>query len=138
MTTPNKERIRLFVEALRSGDYQQGNHVLGFPADYGTKKFCCLGVATEVAVVEGCKLTRELGIANSRSAYIYRDPQGQEPEDSATRGIYLHPRVQEFYGFDTCNPLLNAGRAADLNDVNLWDFSQIAQAFEDTFLTDGE
>lgn len=138
MTTPNKERIRLFVEALRSGSYQQGNNVLGFPADDGTEKFCCLGVATEVARNWGCELTRELGIANGRSAFVYMDSQTQEPEDSTTKGIYLHPRVQEFYGFDTYNPRLNAGHAADLNDVNHWDFGQIAQALEDTFLTDGE
>lgn len=138
MTTPNKERIRLFVDALRSGSYRQGNHILGFPANDGTEEFCCLGVATEVARAQGCQLTRENGIANGRSAFIYTDPQAQEPEDSTTRGVYLHPKVQEFYGFDTYNPSLNAGHAANLNDVNHWDFNQIAQAFEDTFLADGQ
>lgn len=136
MTTPNKERIRLLVDALRSGNYQQGNAVLGYrDRETGTDRFCCLGVATEVAIANGCLLTRVDGVANGKSAFIYED--GGE-EDSITRGIYLHPVVQEFYGLDSYNPRLGAGHAADLNDVNHWDFGQIAQAFEDTFLTDGE
>lgn len=136
MTTPNKERIRLLVDALRSGNYQQGNAVLGY-RDYGagTDRFCCLGVATEVAIANGCLLTRVDGVSNGKRAFIYED--GGE-EHSITRGIYLHPVVQEFYGFDTYNPRLNAGHAADLNDVQGWDFNQIAQAFEDTFLADGK
>ena len=42
--TPNKERIKLWVEALRSGKYQQGRRALRTLDN----KYCCLGVACEV------------------------------------------------------------------------------------------
>lgn len=44
MTKVNRERIRKWVEALRSGEYKQGQGALR-PSD---SKFCCLGVGCDV------------------------------------------------------------------------------------------
>lgn len=60
ISVPSKSHIQLFVDALRSGEYQQGNRVLGY-TEGGVEKFCCLGVATEVAMKHGVKLQRILG-----------------------------------------------------------------------------
>lgn len=45
MATPEQreENRRKWIEALRSGKYEQGNHAL-----YENGKYCCLGVACEV------------------------------------------------------------------------------------------
>jgi hypothetical protein len=40
-----------WVEALRSGKYQQGRHALAFGG-----KYCCLGVLCEVAIESGLEL----------------------------------------------------------------------------------
>lgn len=47
----NRERVQLWVDALRSGEYVQG-------ADYlrDSGKHCCLGVAMEVALKHGAVL----------------------------------------------------------------------------------
>jgi len=45
----DKELKRRWVEALRSGKYEQGNGCLRF----GSETFCCLGVLADVADPEG-------------------------------------------------------------------------------------
>lgn len=67
------ERIgRLWIDALRSGKYEQG-----FGALNRNGKFCCLGVLCEVAIAEGIKL--EVG---NRS----------HPSDDATEFVYYDGR----------------------------------------------
>lgn len=61
MTGPNKERLRLWSEALRSGEYLQTKDILRttpVPGDTTADKFayCCLGVACEVAIKNGLTL----------------------------------------------------------------------------------
>lgn len=135
ISVPSKSHIQLFVDALRSGEYQQGNRVLGY-TEGGVEKFCCLGVATEVAMKHGVKLQRILGNANDHSnIFIYEEPGHEDAESTETRGIYLHPLVQEFYGFSSYNPCMDEGCAGELNDNQNLDFAQIADAFERNFLT---
>lgn len=44
--TPEQEaNARKWIAALRSGDYQQGKHLLGMRKWYGKTNYCCLGVA---------------------------------------------------------------------------------------------
>lgn len=51
MKKMNQEVKKMWVEALRSGEYQQGKHHLN---DNG--KFCCLGVLCDLAVKDGVNL----------------------------------------------------------------------------------
>lgn len=131
---PNQANIRLFVDALRSGEYQQGSNVLGYEQN-GVEKFCCLGVATETAIKNGVPLTRIVGNANGRGdVFIYQATDGIPKEGRDSIGIYLHPLVQEFYGFNSYNPCMDEGCAGELNDNQQLSFSQIADAFERNFL----
>lgn len=51
------ENAKKWVEALRSGDYEQGKRRLAVKND-GETKFCCLGVACELAIEAGLPITR--------------------------------------------------------------------------------
>lgn len=44
-----KENLRKWVQALRSGEYQQGREFMR-----SSNTYCCLGVAMEVAYANGC------------------------------------------------------------------------------------
>lgn len=55
MMTPEEAR-KAWVEALRSGEYKQGK---GFLTIDG--KYCCLGVACELAVADGVPVTVQKG-----------------------------------------------------------------------------
>ena len=52
--TPNKENIQKWVDGLLSGEYEQGRGKLNKDG-----KFCCLGVACEVAIKNGLNLSKE-------------------------------------------------------------------------------
>ena len=51
----NKERLKLWVDALRSGRYLKGHGKL----NRNDKHFCCLGVLCEVAMSNGLDLKKE-------------------------------------------------------------------------------
>jgi len=52
---------RLWVEALRSGDYEQGIGALNARSDDGVDRFCCFGVACEVAIANGVPVEKKRG-----------------------------------------------------------------------------
>lgn len=77
---------KLWVEALRSGQYEQGSGALSCDGQY-----CCLGVLCEIAVEQGLELevsTNDKGqkIFNADSAYLPTEVQewaqlyGHNPE----------------------------------------------------------
>lgn len=49
MATPNKDRLRMWVRALKSGQYQQGRGYMKTEDN----KYCCLGVAMDIAFANG-------------------------------------------------------------------------------------
>jgi hypothetical protein len=49
----NKDRMRMWTRALKSGQYEQGK---GFMRT-SDNKYCCLGVAIDLALANGCKKT---------------------------------------------------------------------------------
>src|SRR6185437_10576766 len=61
-----KEHRKLWIEALRSGKYKQGEQALHRVED-DTHKFCCLGVACEVAVKNGV----EISVESDLYVYMY-------------------------------------------------------------------
>lgn len=146
MKTPiNEEAIKLWVEKLRSGEYEQGEGALRVKGEEGDQ-YCCLGLA--------CDVYRELTGKGE-----WKDPvvSGEDTEGVKYRfeidGIeaserrkvhYLTPEVASFFGFphDSENPILDfenrEEQAAVANDKALASFDQIAAAVERTFLTVGQ
>lgn len=53
MTEPNKDRLRLWVEALESGEFEQTNGQLSRRGNDGVTRYCCLGVAEVVSMRNG-------------------------------------------------------------------------------------
>lgn len=123
-------RIQLFINALRSGEFQQGRQRL-----HRDNTFCCLGVACEL-------YRRETGkgewVHNS-----HMDCEGMRfkhlPNDLDAISFMPQP-VYAWFGFPFADPLLNTGggnfiyTASEMNDKLNRNFHEIADAFERTFL----
>lgn len=117
------EIAKIWVEALRSGEYEQCTSVLRSTDN----KFCCLGVLCELAVKEGVIGPPEIN--NQTSYYIYDKVNNGGSVTYLKRGIYppyevtywagLHNRYGEY-----CNTSL-----AEHND-NGMTFDQIADIIE--------
>lgn len=117
----NKERIKLLVDALRSGEYTQVRNVLKKDGSY-----CCLGVACEISGVGKWKEATEFNSA----AYTVG-----ESSNSAT----LPYAVADWFGWRLDNPFVKYGTSitttlAELNDVKGLSFEQIADVLEENFL----
>ena len=133
MSQVNGDRVRLLVDALRSGEFEQGRGRLN-----RDDELCCLGVACVVAQRAGLALrayTDEDG-----DVHYGRDDDGWKDEEDYAQ---LPRSVQEWYGFEFNDPELRAAvdgehedtyQASTLNDDYAYDFAQIADAFERTFL----
>jgi hypothetical protein len=120
-----KRRLRNFLAALRSGKYLQSHGELaGRDTEAEPWKYCCLGVACEVAVQDGLRLD-----VKERQFKKYYNNEG---------GV-LPPKVADWYGFNSTDPHLwsessEMHRASALNDRFKMGFEEIADAFEQTFL----
>lgn len=126
----NKERVRLLVDALRSGRYQQFSGALRSPDG---RRYCCLGVATKVALDAGL----EIGPDDKTDHF--------EPWHQAYQ--VMCPAVADWYGFRDGNPVLigelngsarTTVHASHWNDDYSTDFSTIADMFEATYITNDE
>ena len=91
-----EERARELSAALRSGEYEQGTGLLGRLNDDGTKAFCCLGVACELAVKAGKVLPPVLG--PERDDDDERHHRAYQYGDAGHTGL-LPPEVQRYFGF---------------------------------------
>jgi hypothetical protein len=123
---PNKENIRKWVEALRSGKYTKGVENLRNIND----EYCCLGVACDVSRVAEWKRGEE----DAQSVFSYLTPT-----KNAT--AYLPIEVQQWLGVDEDDVRLYSGggkkeKATYLNDNRGFTFLEIADCIERTFLAD--
>ena len=117
--TPNKKNLRMWVRALRSGAYEQGK---GHMAKDG--KYCCLGVAQDIAIANGVKAEFDPGKTSVMPAAVCEwlglgnavDPELVEVGTQRWRGG-LH--------------------ASSLNDNGV-SFAEIANRIEYTFELDGD
>ncbi len=110
-----------WVEALRSGEYEQGNGVLRSVND----KFCCLGVLFDVMVKEGRGKWVDGPDASTR---MYAEMGGcthsaMLPEAAEREGIMDRLTMYDF---------------VHMNDEALLSFTQIANAIEKRRQTDGD
>lgn len=115
--TPNKDRLRLWVKALRSDRFTQAKGTLVKWNDNRDARIghCCLGVATEVAL--------ENGFPDTFNVW----EEGHE---------LMAPSVGGWFGLNRQDPPIyrqphgHELRASEANDRLSWDFNQIADAIE--------
>lgn len=130
--TPNRENIQKWVDALRSGDYKQGEGALVSGSD-SDKHYCCLGVACAIAANEGIVSYDGSGGYNRHGEYEdYSDHSDTE----------LPEVVKVWLGVNAVDPLIATSgegveeriHAINANDSLGWSFEQIASAVERTYL----
>lgn len=88
----NKDAIRLWVNALRSGEYRQAIGALA-QKRRGEWGYCCLGVACEVSIRDGLKLP----VSEIKGSGLY----GRDSECS-----YLPGEVLEWLGIESTGPVI--------------------------------
>lgn len=114
MTLRQKDRIRKWVIALRSGEYQQGKESL-----HPDGKFCCLGVACDL-FLKAKKMTWE-----QNDFYIEKNLND------------LPISVVHWFGLPDGNPLVSPTITAVMaNDDRQWSFKKIATSIEKLYLKD--
>lgn len=104
-----------WVDALRSGEYEQGQGGLRSTTD----KFCCLGVLTDLCIKEGLAEDWEIG-----------DECWWEAEGYAG---YTPPSVHEATGAGFSSSIPGMGHLATLNDDVGLSFEEIADLIEEHF-----
>ena len=152
----NRENMTLWLTALRSGEYGQGISYLKTHED----KFCCLGVACEVAMKNGVGVTIDNESTEGPVPFYRFHQVAQVTEGGFTHApssrTHMLPAVAEWLGVDSNGDLvlpvevLSESERADyigrhgkhktqvgatfLNDEFRWSFGQIADAVEKTYL----
>ncbi len=121
----NTENITKWVEALRSGDFEQGKGALRDASG----KYCCLGVACEISPVVELREHEYHAIPNYVSKTDDRD------YSQAT----LPAAVREWLGVEASNPHVTDDHGiehalATWNDVEEADFDKIADLIELKYL----
>jgi hypothetical protein len=117
----NKAVARKWVDALRSGEYQQTHKVLTQITEDGEFD-CCLGVLCKLALQDGIELDI-MTIDYSREGMV-KTYNGDEA---------LPPNViRQWAGFEPCSE--DVSRYAEMNDELGCTFAQIADAIEENEL----
>jgi hypothetical protein len=75
------ENAKKWIKALRSGDYEQAKSYLHRRADHENPvdRFCCLGVACDLAVKDGVDIKKETWGSNNYAVVGYDGAQGTLP-----------------------------------------------------------
>jgi hypothetical protein len=124
LTPEQRERMLLWVRALRSGEFRQGQGALVSFGHEGLA-YCCLGVLCEVALANGLEMKAE------RPTVI--GTVGKYDDSSS----FIPKKVQEWMGIHDGDVELTYQRkttaAVTLNDSMEATFDQIADAIVETF-----
>lgn len=122
MPTDYEANRKLWIDALRSGDYTQGYGALCCNID-GEEAHCCLGVLCEVYIKAGGELKKEPALDGKT---FYDSDKGGVPN-----------KVIEWVGFKSSRFNAVANRKykdriglADMNDYSGLDFNGIANIIE--------
>lgn len=133
MSEVNVERLKLWTQALKSGQYNQTTSRLGVIQD-GEASYCCLGIACEVAIANGLDIDRNVnlfgveGVDEGDGSIVYDN----EPS-------VLPKAVQDWFGFRETNPMIHLPEdernmsLAECNDALNMSFEQIAKVVEDNY-----
>lgn len=108
MTDEQKARMRLWTAALLSDEFAQGQgalrtHVADM-VDVSHYRYCCLGVATEVAIRNGCEI-EDFDAETIRSWGPEDNPDDEHPFWLINDGE-LCPSVAKWYGFNNGDPVV--------------------------------
>lgn len=120
----NKKNIQLWVDALRSEEYKQTRGALARKKN-GKTRYCCLGVACEVAIKHGV----DVHVQPERGATVlqYDGEEGTLPD-----------RVARWLGLEHVpSAIMRGGKRTSLtamNDTTRSTFATIANAIERTYL----
>ena len=105
----NQKNWLKWARALESGKYKQGHYNL-----QKAGRYCCLGVACELAIADGVEIQRK-ECSESRIRY-----------DDAS--CYLQVKVQNWLGITVNDPCLGDRPASYMNDIDNATFPEIAKA----------
>ncbi len=140
----NADNMARLVYALESGSYSQGTGALNRGG-----KYCCLGVACDVAMKHGVEM--EAQVENESGCFCGVD-HGNDSDGTRTlydgEGGYLPDKVADWLGLEgeegdapfmvgtnnRTNPVLAGARATEWNDDLKASFPVIAQLFRHEFL----
>lgn len=147
---PNKENLRLWVAALRSGQYEQGQNRLGTHYGDEPSRYCCLEIANMVAAENGVEL-REKSLDNCcidhdqhSTGHLKHRVTGYGrsgmPYYNTTR---MEMPTRDWLGIDDLNPSLGEFSCIAANDEKCLGFNEIADLIESHYElleedTDGE
>lgn len=131
----NKDRVRLFVDRLRSGEFKQGKgYLTTIDKVSGEVTHCCLAVAIIVAEENGVNITSFVDdeYDSNVSLVRYSDADTDDPSEI----YHMLPSVRDFYGFNMLNPAIMSKSATltALNDHHGKDFNEIASLIEEEYL----
>lgn len=121
---PNKDRLRMWTRALKSGQYAQGDGYMRSNSGY-----CCLGVAMDIAFANGCEPT-----GTDNWGVTSQMPDNVADWYGLPRGDRSDPRLLEVGGFRDLS-LQSRLRASTLNDAPV-PFSDIADRIIYTYMLD--
>jgi hypothetical protein len=108
----NDEVKRLWVDALRSGEYKQGQGGLAQLTIQDEIVYCCLGVLCEVAIKSGLPLVKD----DSENIVGYNNREAMPPNE-----VLIWASLEDK---DACD-------LADMNDNEGWPFERIASFIEE-------
>lgn len=106
-----------WIEALRSGDYEQTAGVLTDVSVLGEERHCCLGVLCQVAIKNGVAL--EVIRREDARPVMYDDAVAALPE-----------AVLAWAGLDDPDPRIGENDASGWNDVEGKTFTEIADLID--------
>lgn len=140
--TPNVENIRAWVDALRSGRFEQGTGKLLTRNDDHVEHYCCLGVASRIAVDSG-DVHLQIKFGDHSPVAVFVEPGLSYQEENL-----LPSSVRKWLGLISSNPHVSVDRElADLRHdgdtkptlANVNDrgssFAEIADLIEAEWLT---
>lgn len=141
----NKDVLRKWVDALRSGNFKQTKGRLSKIENDGSRTFCCLGVLCELAKDEiGLEETYREGLwfRGYGGEFAYNGCETLPPdsvedflgEPGFDWEVKLHEDVLYEDGEEVMYEAGDLVELAELNDEGDWTFAQIADAIESQYL----
>lgn len=117
----NPEVKEAWIQALRSGDYVQGQYHLRQQVpgdDQEEDRYCCLGVLCDLALKEGVLKPQDVFIsAHFTGSYVYGGTTSFPP-----------PKVRQWAGIAPGND--DIGKLSDMNDSYMKSFDDISDYIE--------